>query len=192
MSVKFIIGIGNPGKKYEHTRHNIGFVSLDALAEHLSGSSGWKETPELKAETHAAGDVFLVKPSTFVNETGQTLKAIEGKYHPDLKDMLVVCDDVNLQFGKLRLRDSGSAGGHHGLESIIASLGSEDFPRLRIGVGVPEMPKDLEGFVLEKFSGEESKKIAGLSEKAVLICESWIKEGFQAAQGRLSQLQSKE
>ena len=188
--MKFVIGIGNPGKKYEHTRHNIGFVSMDALVKRLSGSPDWKETLELKAETHATDDIFLVKPSTFVNHTGEVLKAIEGKYHPDLKDILVVSDDVNLRFGKLRLRDSGSAGGHHGLESIIASLGSEDFPRLRIGVGIEEMPKDLEGFVLEKFSGEESKKIAGLSEKAVFICESWIKEGFQAAQGRLSQLQS--
>ena len=192
MSVKFIIGIGNPGKKYEHTRHNIGFVSMDALIKHLSGSQNWKETPELKAEAHAGDDIFLVKPSTFVNHTGETLKAIEGKYHPALKDILVVCDDVNLRFGKLRLRDSGSAGGHHGLESAIEALGSEDFPRLRIGVGAEEMPKDLEGFVLEQFSGEESKKIAGLSEKTVLICESWIGESFQAAQGRLSQLQSKE
>ncbi len=190
--MKFIIGIGNPGKKYEHTRHNIGFVSMDVLIKHLSGSLSWKETSELKAEVHAADDIFLVKPSTFVNHTGEVLKAIEGKYHPGLKDILVVCDDVNLRFGKLRLRDSGSAGGHHGLESAIEALGSEDFPRLRIGVGTEELPKDLEGFVLEKFSGEESKKVGAISEKAVLICESWIKEGFQAAQGRLSQLQSKE
>lgn len=190
--MKFIIGIGNPGKKYEHTRHNIGFVSMDVLIKRLSDLASWKETPGLEAEVHATDDIFLVKPSTFVNHTGEVLKAIEEKYHPDLKNILVVCDDVNLRFGKLRLRDSGSAGGHHGLESAIEALGSEDFPRLRIGIGAEELPKDLEGFVLEKFSAEESKKIATIAEKAVLICENWIREGFQAAQGRLSQLQSNE
>lgn len=188
--MKFIIGLGNPGKKYERTRHNIGFVGIDALSARLFASPKWKEAPELKAQVNADNEIFLVKPSTFVNHTGETLKAIEEKYHPGIKDFLVVSDDVNLQFGKLRLRDSGSAGGHHGLESIIAALGSEDFARLRLGVGHDPMPKDLEAFVLEKFSEEEEKRVSKILEKTTFICERWVKEGFQAALNQLSQLQS--
>ena len=130
---------------------------------------------------------MLIRPDTFVNNTGEAVSALVKKYDPKAADILVVCDDVNLDFGKLRLRASGSAGGHHGLESVIASLGSGDFPRLRVGVRKPDMPRDLAGFVLEKFSQEEEGRIGAILDGAASVCVSWAREGFEAAMNRLSQ-----
>jgi PTH1 family peptidyl-tRNA hydrolase len=118
-----------------------------------------------------------------------TLGSLAGR-QDRAPEALVVCDDVNLDFGKLRLRASGSAGGHHGLESVIEVLGTEDFPRLRIGVKNENMPKDLAGFVLERFSGPEKKELPKILENAASVCEAWINEGFDAAVNRLSRLQS--
>jgi PTH1 family peptidyl-tRNA hydrolase len=174
--VKFIVGIGNPGQKYSRTRHNVGFMAVDAAKKALKVN---------------AKELSLVKPSTFVNNTGEAVKALSERGEFKHQDLLVICDDVNLPFGKMRFRASGSAGGHHGLESVIEALGSKDFPRLRIGVGNESMPKDLAGFVLERFSAQEEKELKAILEKAVLVCDSWVKEGFSAALDRLSQLQSK-
>jgi peptidyl-tRNA hydrolase, PTH1 family len=171
--LKFIVGIGNPGRKYEGTRHNVGFRALDRL-----------RARDLK-------DAVLVKPDTFVNNTGEAVAEILRKQGAVPRDLLIVCDDVNLAFGKLRLRDSGGPGGHHGLESVIAAAGTEDFPRLRIGVGSEGMPKDdLTDYVLGRFSTEEEKALEGILEKAASVCESWVKEGFGGATNVLSRLQS--
>ena len=177
--LKFIIGIGNPGKKYEKTRHNVGY----RVVELLGGKAGWRKDGKLKALRAPLGeDAVLVKPETFVNRTGEAV--------PAQKDVLLVCDDVNLAFGALRLRASGSAGGHHGLESVIEALRSEEFPRLRIGVRNERMPKDLTGFVLEEFGAQERKALPEILKKAALICETWAKSGFDAARDALSRLQS--
>ena len=188
--MKFIIGIGNPGARYDGTRHNAGFEVLDRLAAGHKPQSGWREVKKLKAVAAQMELALLIKPMTFVNSTGESVAGLLSEYHPKAQEMLLVSDDVNLDFGKLRLRESGSAGGHHGLESVIAALGAEDFPRLRVGVRSPEMPEDLNGYVLEKFSREESAAAGGIFEKAVLVCESWMSGGFEAAQKRLSQLQA--
>ena len=168
--MKFIVGVGNPEKKYEGTRHNVGFAVLDALKKNHKSSA------------------VLVKPSTYVNRTGVALREIVDQHHPALGDILVVCDDANLVFGKLRLRRLGSAGGHHGLLSAIETLGSEDFPRLRIGVKNESTPQDLAPFVLEKFDKEEKKALARILDNAVLVCETWAAEGFEAALNQLSRL----
>ena len=192
--MKFIFGIGNPGAKYEATRHNIGYMVLNAISK----GSKWVVDDRLMSGTGLTKsfvikrpDSILVQPQLryqiFVNNSGDVVAEIINKYKTEPKDILVVCDDVNLAFGKLRLRESGSAGGHHGLESIIQSLGSDDFPRLRIGVGNDKMPKDLASFVLEEFSTEEKKGLNKVLEKAVLICEAWEKEGFGSARNLLSQ-----
>ena len=169
--MRFIVGIGNPGRKYEGTRHNVGFDVVDRLKKKLRGSA-----------------VTLVKPGTFVNNTGEAVRELADKRRARPADILIVCDDVNLDFGKLRLRASGSAGGHHGLESVIEALGSKDFPRLRVGVRNEHMPKDLAGFVLEKFSAEEAKRLDAIVEKAAAVGESWAGGGFEAAQNCLSRL----
>lgn len=173
--MKFIVGIGNPGTRYKDTRHNIGFRVIDAIK---------------KASKTNPNECLLVKPSTFVNKTGEAVRILREKHRFHSQDLLVVCDDVNLVFGKLRLRASGSSGGHHGLESIIETLGSDDFPRLRIGVGSETMPKELSGYVLEPFSAGEEKELSKLLEKAVLVCDRWVKDGVKPAAETLSRLQS--
>lgn len=186
--MKFVIGIGNAEKKYEDTRHNIGFRVVECLSQ-----AKWSEKDDLGAlVADFGGGIFAVKPTLFVNNTGGTVERILER-HPELRsdrDLLFVCDDVNLDLGKLRLRASGSAGGHHGLESVIAALGSEDFARLRIGVRNETMPEDLTGFVLGRFSSEEEKEVKGIVKKAAVICEAWFGRGFDEASKVLSQLQS--
>ena len=188
--MKFIIGIGNHGREYERTRHNAGFGVLDALAR--GRQARWSVSKDWKAETAGLGNgVFLLKPTTFVNRAGECAAVVvrEGGEGAS-NEVLLVCDDVNLDLGKLRLRRSGSAGGHHGLESVIGGLGSEDFARLRLGVRRSQMPEDLTAFVLERFSTDEQKQVVGAMERAALICEAWAAEGFDAAEKRLSRLQS--
>ncbi len=173
--MKFVVGIGNPEKKYGGTRHNIGFEALDALRAKL----GRRE------------DVLLIKPDTYVNRTGDSVSKLCRKYTTSPSDFLFVCDDVNLVFGKMRLRPSGGAGGHHGLESVIAAFGSENFARLRIGVGNETMPKDdLTDYVLGKFDRAEKGMLKEILGKAVSVCELWIEEGLKPALDRLSKLQS--
>jgi len=174
--LKAIVGIGNPGKEYKDTRHNIGFRVLDAL----------KTTPIGKA-----AKVVLKKPATFVNRTGVAVAELTKKYGVSADQALLVCDDVYLEFGKLRLRAKGSSGGHKGLQSVINALGTEEFPRLKIGVGKARMPKDLAGFVLENFSKEEEKQIGPIVQNAVSVCEVWVQKGFEAAMTALAKCQSK-
>lgn len=168
--MKFVVGIGNPGREYDGTRHNVGFDVLDAIGKG-SGAT-------------------LVRPQTFVNRTGDAVRELVRKHGSKPADFLIVCDDVNLDFGKLRLRASGSAGGHHGLESVIEALSSEDFARLRVGVRTPEMPKELSGYVLGKFSKEENKRLHEIVERAAAVCKAWAAEGFDEARLTLSRLQS--
>ena len=186
--MKFIIGIGNPEKKYEGTRHNVGFAAVDRIAAKVL----WKKDKVLNSwAARTDADIFLVKPETFVNRTGQAASLIVEKHGAGPGDILVLSDDVNLDFGKLRLREKGSAGGHHGLESIIEALGGDDFPRLRIGVRNARMPKeDLAPFVLQKFTAGEAKDLKDILNKVALVCESWANEGFKAAMNVLSRLQS--
>ena len=190
--MKFIVGLGNPDKEYEKTRHNIGFRVLAGMPVAMEIKSGtWKYKKEFQAEVLSIESVLLVRPRTYVNLTGDSVSAIRYHYEASPSDFLFVCDDVNLMFGKLRLRDSGSAGGHHGLDSIIQSIGDGNFARLRIGVGNEDMPKDdLTEFVLGNFNRQEEKQINNILGNAISICKTWIEKGFQPAMARLSQLQS--
>jgi PTH1 family peptidyl-tRNA hydrolase len=150
----------------------------------------WDENSDFKASIASQGSVTLTKSTLYVNLTGGTIKSMAEKEKIDKQDILVVCDDVNLELGKLRLRASGSAGGHHGLESIIRALDSEDFARLRIGVGIASMPRDLSAFVLEPFASEERDKLKGILDRVVQIASCWANDGFGKALEKLSQLQS--
>ncbi len=185
--MKFIIGIGNPGSQYDGTRHNVGFAVLDEIQSGFKAK--WSMNKKLNAQVaEFDGLVTLVKPQTYVNRTGETVSAIE--YSSKGAEILFVCDDVNIGCGKLRLRPSGSAGGHHGLESVIQTLGSEDFPRLRLGVGSPQMPDQLDGFVLGRFDPAEKEKITVAVKNAAAICREWIEKDFESAVKKLSVLQS--
>lgn len=174
--------------KYEGTRHNIGFAVLDRLA-----SSKWKKSAKFDAwVSEVSAEVLLIKPLTFVNLSGQTVQKLLKNQPAKPEDFLVVCDDVNLPFGTMRLREKGSAGGHHGLESISEALDSQSFPRLRLGVGNAAMPGDLARFVLEAFEKSEQKDLETILKSAVSVCKVWAEKDFNAAQTTLSQKQQKE
>ena len=156
------IGLGNPGKQYERTRHNLGFLAVDHAASLLQGSP-WKEVPRFRSlisETEIEGiSCFLVKPITFMNCSGEAIRSIVDFYHMDpATQILVCCDDIDLPLGTNRLRMSGSAGTHNGLKSIVDCIG-EQFPRLRIGLGPKPQEIDLAAWVLSSMNDEEKEKL---------------------------------
>lgn len=157
--MKLIVGLGNPGEAYRTTRHNLGFLALDRLAVVAGISFDTKKKKALWGRGQYLGeDVFLLKPQTFMNLSGEAVLFMASFFQIETDDVVVVCDDVNLAFGAIRIRKSGSAGGHNGLKSLIASLGSEDFVRLRLGVGEREDSQaDLADYVLSPFSSDEMK-----------------------------------
>jgi len=160
--MKIIVGLGNPGKEYANTRHNAGFMALDALHKKLNAED-WKEESKFKAEIASAtvnGEkVLLVKPTTFMNLSGEAVTKILSFYKIDLEDLTVIYDDIDLPTGTIRIRDKGSAGTHNGMKSIIQLLGSEEFKRIRIGTEsrgelAPEQ-QDTSSYVLSDFGKEE-------------------------------------
>lgn len=153
---QLIVGLGNPGKKYAGTRHNVGFLVVDRLAGR--GSAQWQPSLKWKAEVARTGEVLLCKPLTFMNESGRAVRALADFYKLAPSQCIIIYDDVALPFGSLRIRRSGSAGGHNGMKSIIACLGTQDFPRVRIGVGEPG-GKQLASHVLGSFSGAELQEL---------------------------------
>ena len=171
--MKFVVGIGNPGGEYRDTRHNIGFRVVDTLKK-----------------TRLTRGLKLLKPEAYVNRTGPAVRAALKEHGLTPRDVLIVCDDVHLPLGKLRLRGQGSSGGHKGLASVIEALETEEFARLRIGVGKEPLPKDLARYVLEAFSKADEKALPEILEKAVKVCRAWTDEGLDAAMNVLSQLQS--
>lgn len=184
--MKVIAGLGNPGKKYEGTRHNVGF---DVVRELNRRSGG--EFPRLKfdalvsecASWHGQR-VLLVAPQTFMNLSGRSVRAVRDFYKVEVPDVLVICDDVNLPVGQLRLRKSGSAGGQKGLADIIRQLGTEEVPRLRLGVGGRPEHMDLADHVLGRFGGSEQPAINEAVNRAADACETWLASGLEAAMNR--------
>lgn len=162
--MKVIIGFGNPGSRYNFTRHNTGFLALDFYAK--VHKLEWKDTPKFFCQStkDKDNDLLLIKATTYYNEVGRAARAIMNFYKLKPSDFLIVCDDFNLDFGKLRFREKGSAGGNNGLKSCIAELGTEDFPRLRIGTANDEVRKQVGDvdFVLSKFTPEEKEKLPNI------------------------------
>jgi peptidyl-tRNA hydrolase, PTH1 family len=183
LAMRVILGIGNPGTQYERTRHNAGFLVLDALAQR-HGLRGWnKRWNSLVCDWHVpaalGGDrALLVKPQTFVNLSGESAQAVLAFHKLQPADLLVVVDDINLPLGTLRLRPDGSAGGHNGLKDIEARLGKA-YPRLRLGIGRPA--HDQVDHVLGTFTTEEQADLAAMIGKAVDCIEGWMKEGVAVA-----------
>ncbi len=153
--MKAVLGIGNPGQRYDKTRHNVGFWVIDALSERLKAGHPTDDHGAKASKTSIRGEtILLLKPQTFVNLSGQTVRSVmrKGLIAPDL---FVVCDDINLPLGRIRVRPGGGDGGHNGLRSIIETLGNNQFPRVRVGVGAPPAGTDAADFVLESFEEEE-------------------------------------
>jgi peptidyl-tRNA hydrolase, PTH1 family len=177
--VQLIFGIGNPGSRYQFNRHNAGFLLLDHFARSLGVEFKASKGDYFKAEGLLDDFSFLlIKPSNYVNNSGIAARQIIDHYSLTLDQMLVVCDDVNLDLGRLRVRKSGGDGGHNGLGSIIYHLNSNDFPRLRIGIRNQQLESDLVEFVLSDFNNEELITLKGVFEKASSLVTEFIKKGI--------------
>ena len=151
--MKVIVGLGNPGKKYENTRHNIGFAAIDYIAEKEGININTGKHKALVGSGYIDGvKVLLVKPQTFMNLSGESLRPIMDFYKLEPEDFLVIFDDIDLDVGRIRVRRKGSAGGHNGMKSIISHLGSMEFPRIKIGVGAKPAGYDLADYVLGHFT----------------------------------------
>ena len=194
--MRIILGIGNPGKRYRFNRHNVGFMLLDYLAEKFSLSFTPSKfeylfaTGELDKESYA-----LIRPVTYVNESGIAAADAVKNFGVELKDLLVIVDDINLEFSKLRIRASGGDGGHNGLNSIIYQLSSDQFPRLRIGIGSSFEKGYMADYVLTDFDKKERKILEKTFNTSEILIVEFIKgglEGMLSAYSRLSQIDKDE
>jgi len=178
--VKLTIGLGNPGRAYADSRHNAGFTVVKALAKKYKAVLKKDfAISSLSAKIKIAGqNIVLSVPLTFMNLSALAVKPLVKKYKIGLNDLLVVCDDLDLEFGRLKIRASGASAGHRGVQSIIDSLKKEDFARLRIGIGRPTH-KDLEtaDYVLSPFTKKEKEGLREIIERAAECCESWVTRG---------------
>lgn len=180
-----IIGLGNPGRNYASTRHNIGFMVVDELARRGGETSARKRFRAEVIDTRLpAGKTVLVKPQTYMNESGHTVREVRSWYRADPEQMLVIVDDLDLPFGQLRLRARGSAGGHNGLKSIIGQLGTEEFPRLRVGIG--RGPNQAKAHVLSNFAPSEREHLPRVIDAAADAVELWMREGGLAAMNEIN------
>ncbi|MFC3932502.1 aminoacyl-tRNA hydrolase [Streptococcus dentapri] len=153
---KLLIGLGNPGSKYHETKHNVGFMAIDSLVKDLSLSfSEEKHFKALIASTFLNGEkIYFVKPITFMNESGQAVHTLLTYYNIKIEDMIIIYDDLDMEVGKIRFRQKGSAGGHNGIKSIIKHIGTQEFDRIKIGIGRPKSGMTVVNHVLSKFDEE--------------------------------------
>ncbi len=179
--MKLIVGLGNPGDIYASSRHNIGFISIKALAKKYKFSlKRDSSTLSMSAKGSFCGeDIILAKPLTFMNLSGRAVRSLIKKYKVSLDDLLVICDDLDLEFARIRIRPFGSSGGHQGLKSIIDLLESSRFARLRVGIGRPSRGVDPAEYVLASFGKKENIKEA--IERVGDCCEVWLMKGVQKA-----------
>jgi PTH1 family peptidyl-tRNA hydrolase len=185
--MKLVVGLGNPGPKYAGTRHNIGFAVLDYLAAG-PGVSTWRARFEgLAAEfVEGAEQVLLLKPETFMNLSGRAVRAALDFYKLGPADLLVVCDDIALPLGKLRVRTKGSHGGQNGLRNIQDHLGTQDYPRLRIGIGSPGEHLDAVDHVLSRFKPAEKAAVEDAVAQAAQAVLLWVRQGIDVCMNRVN------
>ena len=183
-----VVGLGNPGDKYENTRHNVGFLTVDELAERLRVPVQKLKYKALTNTAELGGrKVLLMKPVTYMNLSGEAVRQAADFYKIPPERVLVISDDVSLPLGKLRIRKNGSAGGHNGLKSIIAQLGSDAFPRVKIGVGEKPHPDyDMADWVLSKFTGEDKKVMEEAVRRAADAVECVLRSGADRAMNQFN------
>ncbi len=186
--MKLIVGLGNPGRTYKYSRHNVGFLIIDKIAK------DWR----IKIKTNTAmksflgkgmvedKKVILAKPLCFMNFSGQSVNLILRKTELNFQDMLVVFDDLDLEWGKMRIRPYGSSGGHKGVKSIIDALGRSDFPRLRFGIGRPGKKSEVVDYVLNRWSNQERKELEEYLERAAECCRVWVVSGISKTMNRFN------
>ncbi len=183
--MKLIVGLGNIGQKYTFTRHNVGFMLADSIA--VNNNLTFRENSRLKCLMtnlrNGVDDYLIIKPTTFMNLSGEAVRAVVDYYKISVEDVLIVYDDLSLELGKLRFRANGSDGGHNGIKSIIKHLGTKDIARLKIGIGPqPNIPSEV--FVLQNFSKEELELLKPVLSKAKDALACYFKEGIAIAQNR--------
>jgi PTH1 family peptidyl-tRNA hydrolase len=183
---RIVVGLGNPGEQYRQTRHNIGWMVLDRLADRAgwSGRGRNRDASAVVGGRYRGLDLVLVKPQTFMNESGLAVRKVLTRERAPLGEMLVVVDDFALPFGKLRFREGGGPGGHNGLRSIIGELGSEAFSRLRVGIGAPD--GRFVDHVLSRFERDERARLDELLDAAADAVEAWAREGTSRAATRFN------
>lgn len=196
--MKLIVGLGNPGREYESTRHNIGFMVVDKLAHELGGiDATWKEDAVRKALVARVGDVILAKPLTFMNNSGLSVGALIRFYKLAPQDLWVLHDDIDLPLGKIRIRENGGTGGHHGIESIVISLKTDTFVRFRMGIGRGKgghsdtREKNLHHrsviqFVLSRFRQDEAGSLKHLVKHGMEAVQMGLLEGIDKAMNRFN------
>jgi len=186
--MKLIVGLGNPGRKYRDTRHNIGFAVADELARRASVAfeSAPAEALIARVRTLGSDGTLLLKPLTMMNASGFAVSEIARYYRVVFGDILVVADDVNLALGRIKARPAGSAGGHNGFRSIIEQLGTTDFARLRVGIGRGDPRRDLADYVLGGFDADERPAVTQVIERAADASEMFVAEGIERVMNRFN------
>ena len=190
--MKLIAGLGNPGDKYRNNRHNVGFMIVDGFAR--QNGSSWRYNSDLMCHLIKNNDYLLSKPAIYMNKSGESLRSVANFYRINPKDVLAVYDDLDLEFGAVRLAFNGSSAGHHGVESVIVSLGTVDFGRLRIGIGKPHIqsnqPKSKEQMVIDHvlsdFTSDEKEKLGEIFNRAFEAIQSYIDEGIVGTMNRFN------
>ncbi len=182
-----IVGLGNPGRKYEQTRHNVGWHVLDELARRYQVRFDKIEKKAITATATIRGKrVLLAKPQTYMNASGEAVRGLVDFYKIDINRLIVMADDMDLPLGTLRLRESGSAGGQNGIKSIIRHLGTQDFSRVRFGIGRPPGRMDAAAYVLQTFHGDEAILAQEVASRAADAVETWLTEGITMAMSRFN------
>lgn len=182
--MKLIAGLGNPGREYHGTRHNVGFEVIELLSrKHHIAVRARRNRAVVGEGTIGGEQVVLARPQTFMNRSGEAVAGLARRYRIAPEDIIVIYDDVNLPLGKLRIRTRGSSGGHNGMKSIIGGLGSEEFPRIRIGIGGPDR-RDMIDHVLSRFKRAEGPIVREAVERAADAVETYLSEGPEAAMNR--------
>lgn len=193
--MKLIVGLGNPGKVYAHNRHNVGFRCLNYFAKlHSIRFEQRQCQARIGIGEVADSELLLAKPRTFVNLSGQAVGCLVRKHDISLSNLLVIHDDLNLPLGKIRLRPSGGSGGHKGMKSIISTLGKEDFPRIRVGIGRPTLPEGsanidedvIVNYVLSDFSPQEEEVIKPAIVKVAEAIDCFLTQGIEAAMSKFN------
>ncbi|MDI6638248.1 MAG: aminoacyl-tRNA hydrolase [Bacillota bacterium] len=185
--MKLVVGLGNPGSQYEGSRHNVGFMVIDLLARRRGIRITQRRFHAFLGQGEISGEqVLLAKPITYMNRSGYAVRAIAGWYGVGLSDILVVVDDMALEPGRIRVRPKGSDGGHNGLKSVIALLGSQEFPRLRVGIGRPGPAEDAVSYVLGWFTREELPVMSEAFGRAADAIEVWAASGIDETMNRFN------
>nr|WP_142398848.1 aminoacyl-tRNA hydrolase [Bacillus thuringiensis] len=177
--MKLIVGLGNPGREYELTRHNVGFMAIDELAKRWNISLNEQKFKGVFGAGFVNGEkVILLKPLTYMNLSGESIRPLMDYYKIDVEDFVVMYDDLDIPVGKLRLRMKGSAGGHNGVKSTISHLGTQEFQRIRMGIDRPKNGMKVVDYVLGRFTSEEIPDVNHSIEKAADACEEWLNKPF--------------